>query len=339
MNLKNYTPFKGMAWESVDANNQSFVTSLLRLKFKLVKAEGEGEWSLQLLPDQGELFGADVFYDKEVMGSVKYESDYVPFKVCADLVVNATAIYAKDMESKSWYCSVSLYSPTGEKLNALRLNVKGPIRLGFRDAVREVPIRYELAKGGTLSVKKDEEGKLVAKKIDLYNHAGCGSYPNHENSKPCSEQIYYSGHSLKVPPGFGFIHRSWKSRLDLAGTYDKAWIDTQHPLPPDDFNYLHNQAAHPLLMAKDYIAAGSRVELENLTREESKIWFTVPEFKLLSRVKSQTDSTMEVLMLDTLIVDLDEEDDYVVYASYRAYTQVIDTLTEVELILIKEEEV
>ena len=37
------------------------------------------------------MFGADEFYDEEKKENVKYESDYVPFKPCADLVVNATA--------------------------------------------------------------------------------------------------------------------------------------------------------------------------------------------------------------------------------------------------------
>jgi len=336
MKLKNYTPFKGMAWESVDCNNQNFVTSLLRLKFKLLKNDTSNEWKMQLLPDQGELFGADVFYDEEVMGSVKYESDYVPFKVCADLIVNATAVAPNDKELSSWSCGVVLYDPNGVKLNSLRLEVKGPLTHGLRESVKNVPIRYELAKGGTLSAKKDDEGKLIATKLDLYNHAGCGKYPNHEKSKLCCEQNFYAGHSLKIPPGFGVIHRSWKSRLDLAGTYDKKWVKNQHPLPPHDFNYLHNQAAHPLLMVKEYIQAGSKIELENLSQESSNISFTIPEFKLLSRVKTQTDSTMEVLMLDTLIVDLDEEDDYIVYASYRAYTLFMDRLKEVELILIED---
>ena len=336
MNLKNYTPFSGMVWESWDSNGDRFITSLLRLKFKLLQKEDTEAWVLQLLPEQGDLFGADIFYDKEIMGSVKYESDYISYKPCADLVVNATAIAPNNKESKSWFCSVALYAPNGEKLNALRLEVKGPLRYGLHDSVKKVPIRYELAKGGTLSAKKDKEGKLTATKIDLYNHAGCGNYPNHEKSKPCCEQNFYAGHTLKVPPGFGFIHRSWKSRLDLAGTYDKKWKKNQHPLPPHDFSYLFNQAAHPLLMAKDYIEAGSSVVLENLTQEASNITFTIPEFKLLSRLKTQTDSSMEILMLDTLIIDLDEEDDYIVYASYRAYTPFYDQIVSAELILIEE---
>jgi hypothetical protein len=43
-------------------------------------------------------------------------------------------------------------------------------------------------------------------------------------------------------------------------------------------------------------------------------------------------------MLDTLIVDLDEEEEYIVYASYRAYTPFMDIVKEVELMLIEEEE-
>lgn len=330
MELKNYTPFAGMAWESWDANGEVFVTSLLRLKFKLVKTETKGEWRLQLVEEQGDLFGADEFYStsttlsagtsttlsasEEKLENVKYESDYVPFKPCADLVVNATAKVPYKDELKSWTCSVALYDKNQYKLNSLSLEVKGPIANGLREATSAVPIRY-----------------IYAKNDNTYNPIDKESY--YDN------QIFYAdGTSSNVPAGFGFIHRGWKSRLDLAGTYDKKWIKEQHPLPPHDFSYLHHQAAHPRLMVKDYIEAGSTIKLENLIEEELSSYFTVPEFKLLSRIKTQTDSTMEVLMLDTLLIDLDEEDDYVVYASYRAYTHFNDEVEYVELMLIEDKE-
>ena len=337
MDFQNYTPFAGMAWESWDSNGDKFISSLLRLKFKLIQIENSSEWRLQLLPEQGDLFGADVFYDEKKMGSVLYESDYVSFKPCADIVVNAKAIAPNDEASKSWSCGVSLYSKSEEKLNSLDLRVKGSMHYGVRESVKEVAIRYELSKGGTLGIKEDEEGKKIATKVDLYNHIGCGNYPNYEDDLPCSEQIFYAdGLNIKAPPGFGFIHRSWKSRLDLAGTYDDNWIKNQHPLPPHDFTYLHNQASHPMLMAKDYIEAGSKIELRNLIKESSIAYFTIPEFKLLSRLKTQTDSRWEVLMLDTLVIDLESEDDYIVYASYRAYTAFYDQVVSAELMLIEE---
>jgi hypothetical protein len=314
MNLKNYTPFSGMAWESWDCNGETFVTSLLRLKFKLVKTKKEREWKLQLIEEQGDLFGADEFYDEDKKENVKYESDYVPFKPCADLVVNATAKVPYKNELKSWTCSVALYDKNEVKLNSLSLEVKGAFRNGLRDATSKIPIRY-----------------VYAKNNNQYN-------PIEKESHYDNQIFYADGTSSNVPAGFGFIHRSWKSRLDLAGTYDKKWIRTQHPLPPHDFNYLHHQAAHPRLMVKNYIEAGSRIELENLIEEELSSYFVIPEFKLLSRIKTQTKSTMEVLMLDTLLIDLDEEDDYVVYASYRAYTPFNDEIEEVELMLIEDKE-
>jgi len=314
MNLKNYTPFAGMAWESWDCNGQAFVTSLLRLKFKMVKTENENEWRLQLVEEQGELFGADEFYDEEKKENVKYESDYVPFKPCADLVVNATAQVPYKEELKSWSCSVALYDKNNNKLNSLGLEVKGPFRNGLREATSSVPIRY-----------------IYAQKSTKYN-------PIEKESDYANQIFYADGTSSKVPAGFGFIHRSWKSRLDLAGTYDEAWIKNQHPLPPHNFSYLHHQAAHPRLMVKDYIEAGSKVVLKNLIKEELDSYFVVPEFKLLSRIKTQTNSTMEILMLDTLLIDLDEEEEYVVYASYRAYTPFKDEIEEVELMLIEDKE-
>ena len=51
------------------------------------------------------------------------------------------------------------------------------------------------------------------------------------------------------PAGFGFIGRSWRPRIDLAGTYDEAWQRTRAPLPPPDFDtHYHNAASHGLVM-------------------------------------------------------------------------------------------
>lgn len=311
MDFKNYTPFAGMAWESWDSNGQAFVTSLLRLKFKLIPIENSEELQLQLLPDQGDLFGVDEFYDDEKKETVQYESDYVNYKPCADLVVNATTESPYDDGARSWLCGVALYDLKMNKLNSLRLQVKGVHNYGLREKTNEVAIRYTSAKPHT-----------------RYNPIEEGSYYN--------EQVFYAdGTSSNVPAGFGFIHRSWKNRLDLAGTYDKKWIREQHPLPPHDFNYLHNQAAHPRLIVKNHIEPGSKVVLENLIGRTKKN-FTIPEFKLLSRIITQTQSKFEVLMLDTLLIDLDSEEDNVVYASYRAFTPFFDTVKRVELMLIEE---
>lgn len=313
MDFKNYTPFAGMAWESWDSNGQAFVTSLLRLKFKLIPTENSEELQLQLLPDQGDLFGADEFYDEEKKETVQYESDYVNYKPCADLVVNATTTSPYEDGAKSWLCGVALYDSKMNKLNSLRLQVKGAHNYGFREKTNEVAIRYTSAKPHA-----------------RYNPREEGSYYD--------EQVFYAdGTSSNVPAGFGFIHRSWKNRLDLAGTYDKKWIKEQHPLPPHDFNYLHNQAAHPRLIVKNYIEVGSKVVLENLIAGSPKTHFIIPEFKLLARITTQTQSKFEVLMLDTLLVDLDSEEDNVVYASYRAFTPFFDRVKNVELMLIEEE--
>lgn len=41
------------------------------------------------------------------------------------------------------------------------------------------------------------------------------------------------------PAGFGPLDPSWESRVKKAGTYDKRWLDTRYPSPPEDLDPLH----------------------------------------------------------------------------------------------------
>ena len=44
---------------------------------------------------------------------------------------------------------------------------------------------------------------------------------------------------------FGPIGRNFKSRVTLAGTYDKKWLDEIYPFLPADFDEQYYQAAPP----------------------------------------------------------------------------------------------
>ena len=57
------------------------------------------------------------------------------------------------------------------------------------------------------------------------------------------DEPYLSPSDRPKPAGFGAVGRGWQPRLGFAGTYDQAWIDTQWPLPPKDFDPRHNLSA------------------------------------------------------------------------------------------------
>lgn len=338
MQFINYTPFAGIAWETVNCHGQWFATAMARAKFKLIEGEQAGEWRWRLDPEQGDLFGEDEFYRNDIGSSVRYESDYVNFKPAADLIVNANS-YAPEGEARTaWRCSVQVYSPDGSCTNRLDLKIKGPKGILLRQAAVKTPIRYEYCAGGILKVKnrgKEDESLTV----DRYNPVGCGRY-FYEGETPREEQIRYADKALPAPPGFGAIHRSWKSRLDLAGTYDQQWIDEQHPLPPHDFDFRHNQAAHPRLIVENYFQTGARIRLENLIKNHPDSYFEIPEYRLMARIHTRHEQRIVRMEMDTLLLDIDSEDsqDFRIYTSWRAYHRLYGEAQSAEVMLLPQAE-
>jgi len=350
MEFSNFTPFSANAWETVNHRNKWYATCLVRAKFKLRRRHlapsanqvytDENvpcQWECRAHPEQGDLFDEDQFYHEDFDSSIRYESDYVNYKPHTDIIVNANAYASGEEKSSNWSCSVKVYSPDNKALlNQLSLLVQGERRLAIRTKIGSLPIRYEYCKGGVRKINnKGEEDENY--EVDLYNPVGCGAHAHKHQDSPQSVQIDYAQESIKnIPPGFGFIHRSWKSRLDYAGTYDDNWLESQHPLPPNDFDFFHNQAAHPALITKSYLRAGSVISLSNLIKGAPHSYFILPDYRFLSRVISNTHKQHQAMNLDTLIIDLDQQDteELAVYGSWRSYTPLMDSAISAETMLV-----
>ena len=87
MQVINNTPFPAIGWPSSDSQERQYITTLVRVKYRFDTLDEDGIWHLKFDPEQGELFNKDIFYD-EKKRHVQYESDFVPYKRQADLIVN-----------------------------------------------------------------------------------------------------------------------------------------------------------------------------------------------------------------------------------------------------------
>jgi len=322
MEFKNHTPFSSLGWLHIDADNQSYITTVCRVKFLFKKTDIEGEWNLQVAPKQDELFFQDVPYDSDDEASIRYESDLVPFKPYTDIIVNAKTYNL--FHEKKWSCNVTLQDKNGAKLN------DSPLSIHVRDKdISHVDIRYEKAAGGIISRGRDASGEEVDV-FDEYNPIGCGK----NNPNPCEIQIDYQENPLDhIPAGFGCLHRSWKSRTDYAGTYDQKWREEQYPHLPRDFDDRYYQAAHPKLISSTYLKGGETLILTQLMKEHYQNRFLIPDFQFMSRVHSPTQVIPAKMNLDTLLVDIYDasEEDYHMYISWRSKTKIFDEplMTEV----------
>lgn len=349
MELNNYTPFASISWENVDANNNWYATLISRVKLDITASSTDRNLELKLSKDQGELFSKDTYYGEVGESSVQYESDYITYKPNTDVILNANAISPKNKKRSAWDCGIRIFDNNQKLLKEYGLKVKGEKELhraglvwvpGFRKRSTQVPIRYERSAGGTIKkVFENKEDKHI--KCNYYNPVGCGMKKVRDpKSVVYVPQIKYLYKKIgKVPAGFGFINRAWKSRLKYAGTYDQKWIETQHPLPPHDFDPYYNQAAHPELIMKGYLKEGTKIELINLLEGREKYSFTLPSFDLVSRLRLHTGDIYQKMNLDTLIIDINShnKEEHCIYASYRVQIPIKEDIELAEIMLVQEE--
>ena len=267
MDVTNDTPFVDDIALGMGPDRQACIAPLLKATFRI--PEGADSTVASIADEQIPVTGADEFYKGDITGSIKLESDAVPFKPRTDIVVVGRA-----------------YAPNGKPVRmldvALRvgrvqqvIRVFGDRRWVFPtrlagvpvpsdpELFTEMPLVYERAFGGF-----DHKGKAWSPQ----NHIGRGFIgkkvpeivdgkllPNLEDPR----QPIRSWDDKPAPVGFGFYGRSWQPRAALTGSA----IDDLHPEfgLPADFDFGFNNGAHPALQVPGYLAGNEEVELRYLT--------------------------------------------------------------------------
>ncbi len=336
MKLENNTPFPAVAWENVDAKKTWHITTLIRVKYILCANSRSNRWDLRLTPDQGDLFFEDIYHHDDPNMPVRYESDFATYKPNADVILNANTYSPDGTFRTRWSCGVKITDMQGTPLLYSALKVMGEARwelhppLGWiREDVRAIdrlPVRYDKAYGGTLlnhTDSADDQPAFLSQ--DESNPVGTGiRHRRMSETTYLEHQLEWESDSGKkmYPAGFGAIARSWKTRLVHAGTYDQEWIDEQHPYPPFDFDYKHNQAANPDLVLRGYVQPGTVFSLYNLFPGGGMRQFVIPELYCFSDLFMKNGKKKRMLLnIDTVLIDIDhaQPDKWCVYLSYRGF--------------------
>ncbi|MDX8490255.1 DUF2169 domain-containing protein [Mesorhizobium sp. VK22B] len=235
--LVNRTPFVAATHVQPDADGQEVLVAMFSASFEATSQNSE------LRPAEAQLpvNFCDVPFGNPVLSSIRYEADIAPAKPAAEVIVNGTA-----------------YAPNGRPVPEMQVGLRvGGIRkvlnvVGDRvydsgsysapHPFRTMPLVYERAYGGTAP-----DGSA-----DRRNPVGVGFHqvPSADRAvKTQAPNITYPGEAFldpsdrPRPAGFGALGRGWQPRIEYAGTYDQAWIETQWPLPPKDFDARYNLCA------------------------------------------------------------------------------------------------
>jgi hypothetical protein len=275
MAVRNHTRFAvaTLLWE--DARGRPGLTVVIKGTFCVAPGDNP-RFCATPLP----VFSADQHTGGDPLASVRFESDLVPYKPRADVVLVGKA-----------------HAPAGQPVTqidvALRVGgFSGVIRV-FGDRrwayVREtgtlvattplpfatMDLTYERAFGGFDRAASAHCAENPVGRGFFGRDPGASAdgrpLPNLEDPA----NLILSWRSQPRPVGFGFYGRGWQPRLRYAGTYDDQYRAHRAPAPPDDFSYAFFCGANPALQVAGELRGDEPVELVNLS-PEPRVQFSLP---------------------------------------------------------------
>ncbi len=319
--VENLTPFAHFHCQKMGAGRLFFDVLVVKGTFDLAPG------ALSISGEQAPIVLADQVWntDGASRSSLCRAGEVHLAKPGTDVLVTGTARSPLGRAAAGWDCAVVVRGPRGTSLRHA-VQVTGPRRwvhralrgwvLSEAEPAVEVPIRYELAYGGSYLGPK---GWVVHRP----NPSGSGVFDEGrlDTSRTyTAPQWQLSTHPVTsmnsdVPvAGLGPIARMWSPRLRYAGTYDRAWeermrADAASGLMPDyapDFDPRFFHCAPPALFTREPLRGDEHVGLTGLVAESRDFVFQLPDVRPRARVLSAGGPWEDQAMaLDTVHVDLD----------------------------------
>ncbi|TIM32614.1 MAG: DUF2169 domain-containing protein [Mesorhizobium sp.] len=256
--IENRTPFAAATHVQLDAEGQELLVAMFSASFETP----EGDTALSPAKEQLPVTLGDVPFGNPALSSTRYEADIAPAKPAAEVIVNGTAYAPKGKAVREMQVGLSIGS-VRKVLNVAGDRIYDAGSYSAPHPFRTMPIVYERAYGGTASDGRSEPRNPVG----VGFHHAASADPAVRTQAPniiYPGEPYLSPSDRPAPAGFGALGRGWKPRIAYAGTYDQAWVDTQWPLPPKDFDARHNLCA-PADQHLPRLAGGEEVSLVGLT--------------------------------------------------------------------------
>jgi hypothetical protein len=305
MEILNNTPFPVTTLCYQGPVGKNSLTVIIKGTFEIRPGERAAVASEQIPVTYG-----DEFHDNLPGGSVKFESDIVPFKPRADIVLvgkahapNGRPVQGLDIMlwvgqikkiirvfgDRHWICPSKMMPERPSK----------PIPFTTMDLVYERAFGgIDMAGGGWCKENLIGVGFFAKKSKKILDGA---PLPNLEDPR----NLIKSWKDHPKPAGFGFYGKAWMPRAGYMGTYDEKWREEGSPEPPKDFRFDYFNGAHPDLQLEGYLKGDEEVELLNFV-PEGKIRFWLPGISLTCEVAK----SLEQIAESTSKSDDDEGEDF-----------------------------
>lgn len=336
MEVVNNTRYPCSVVQAIEADGRRFAVVMVKATYRFPQSNaGRPRPS----DEQRPILFCDRFEGEPGFSAPLEESDVVQGKPRCDVTFNACA-----------------HAPYGQPVQKLEVSVKvGEMEkhlqvIGdrvFEDSLlgltasapqmfTRIPLTYDRAFGGTWVDEARE--KVVAWEE---NPVGCGyatdrwtvkqleGTPLPNLSLPGETINSYSRKQRTV--ALGPIGRSWRPRVQYAGTYDEHWTNEIFPLPPKDLDPQFFQCA-PEDQQIPYPRGGEAVVLCNLNPDRPQIRFNLPQLVLpVHLVDMQYEIHTLEPVVDTIHIDT-EADEFTVL--WRARHPLIRSLKEIDAVII-----
>jgi hypothetical protein len=179
------------------------------------------------------------------------------------------------------------------------------------EACAEVPLRYELAYGGTArSADGAREEPFAENPVGVgfapeWAREGVDVVPAPQFEAP-DDPVTTPGAAHR-PAGLGLLGRAWQPRLGRAGTYDGAWLERTWPRLPADFDFAYWNGAHPDLTARRWLVGDEAVELTGLFADGPRRFRLPGVWVYALAIPREGPALPFPMKLDTVSFDVDAE--------------------------------
>jgi hypothetical protein len=322
--VTNRTPYKvGRVWGRNKDGVHEWIVAV-KATFS-IKSDG----SLRLADEQLEPLLLPEYNGEAGVSSLRYDADLVAAKPTTDVVINGTAYAPKGRPSTEFLISLrvdkirKVIRAVGNRRWKRGLFGLGPSAV---EPITQLPIVYERAYGGYDQTDRDPKKH----RMDFRNPVGCGvvARSNNRLGSPLPNFEYPKGKIEKAgPAGFGAIDSHWSPRLELGGTYDKAWQEKRLPLLPEDWDPRSLLCSPADQRPQSHLHGGELVELINLS-PEGLMRFLLPKvyFTFSTRINGRTEEHRS--RLATVIIEPDKHRAIVVWLSSLPCNTDVDYLDE-----------
>lgn len=320
--VRNHTPYPSQYYQMLNADDVVFHVMVSRLTYDLQRLDAQGV--PQLATKQAPLVDADQFYYQANTSGTVQESDYAPFKPQCDILFANARAYAPNGESLprwpvgvrvgKWSKMLAVCGPRTIRPGVLGWSIDEP------EHATEVPLRYELAFGGSAQWPEDLDDGQEPDILSRYDANPIGSGwldkawlakrkpptlrgPQIELfGQPFDNDALRKQHYPVV--GLGAVGRWWSPRVDLAGSYDDAWTENRWPYLPKDFDFAYWNCA-PDDQQIQFPQGGEEILLVGLTPGGGQFKAKLPDRPPYVRLRLHAGPILPRKMwLDTLTFDM-----------------------------------